>query len=81
MTSQQQANDLLRQHQRSKIAARNLSKGDRVGSGETVAWSGIGARTPRGKVEVILEDESGKRRLAILNASTMISVQRETADT
>lgn len=76
MTSQQQANELLAQHQRAKVPARHLMAGDVVGSGETVAWTGIGVRTPRGKVEVQLEKD-GRRRIAIWNASTLISVQRE----
>lgn len=60
---------------KTKVAARYLLAGDRVGSGETIVWSGIGARTPRGKVEVILEKD-GARRLAIWGASTTINVQR-----
>jgi hypothetical protein len=60
---------------KTKVAARYLAAGDQVGSGEIVVWSGIGARTPRGKVEVILE-KAGARRLAIWGASTQINVQR-----
>lgn len=61
-----------------KVPARALKSGDRVGSGELVKWVGIGVRTPRGKVEVYL-DKEGHRRIAIWNASTLINVQREVA--
>lgn len=76
MTSQQHADELLAAHRKQKVSARYLRAGDRVGSGETVTWVGIGARTPRGKVEVQLE-HNGRRRVALWNASTLISVERE----
>lgn len=60
---------------RTKVAARYLAAGDLVGSGETVIWSGAGVRTPRGKVEVILE-KGERRRVAFWGASTQINVQR-----
>lgn len=59
-----------------RVAARDLQVGDRVGSGEVVKWRGVGARTPRGKVEVHL-DCDGRRRFAIWGASTQINVNRE----
>ena len=59
----------------SKVCARYLQAGDVVGSGETVIQTSAGVRTPRGKIEVILEKD-GKRRLAIWGASTTINVQR-----
>ena len=58
-----------------KVAARYLSKGDQVGSGETVVNVAAGVRTPRGKVEVTLEKD-GNRRCAIWGASTVITVRR-----
>lgn len=58
-----------------KVAARYLSQGDQVGSGETIIWVGRGVRTPSGKVEVILEKE-GRRRTSIWGASTVITVRR-----
>jgi hypothetical protein len=41
----------------------------------TVKQTSAGVRTPRGKIEIILEKD-GKRRLAIWGASTTINVQR-----
>jgi hypothetical protein len=58
-----------------KVQARYLQSGDQVGSGEIVTWVGAGVRTPRGKVEVVLEKD-GSRRLAIWGASTTINVRR-----
>lgn len=58
-----------------KVAARYLSKGDQVGSGETIVNVAVGIRTPRGKVEVTLEKD-GQRRCAIWGASTVITVRR-----
>lgn len=58
-----------------KVAARYLQVGDRVGSGEVVTWCGVGARTPRGKIEVHL-DCDGRHRFAVWGASTMINVRR-----
>jgi hypothetical protein len=62
--------------QTKKVPARHLLRGDQVGSGEIVVGVGAGARTPAGKVEVILE-KGGRRRLSIWGASTVITVQRE----
>lgn len=75
LTSQQQADELLAQYRKEKVPARYMLPGDRTGSGETVVWVGIGVRTPRGKVEVLLEN-NGSRRLAIWGASTLINVRR-----
>ncbi len=61
---------------KTKVPARYLIPGDRVGSGEIVVGVAYGARTPSGKVEVILEEDR-RRRLAIWGASTIITVQRE----
>ncbi len=58
-----------------RVCARYLQAGDVTGSGETVIQTSAGVRTPRGKVEVILEKD-GKRRMAIWGASTTINVQR-----
>jgi hypothetical protein len=58
-----------------QIAARYLSKGDQVGSGETIVNVAVGIRTPRGKVEETLE-KGGHRRSAIWGASTVITVRR-----
>lgn len=80
MSPQQQADELLAEFQKQKVPARYLQSGDRVGSGEIVAWVGFGVRTPRGKVEVLLEKDGG-RRLAVWNASTLISVQRNEKET
>lgn len=62
---------------REKVQARALQKGDRVGSGEIIKWVGVGVRTPRGKVEVVLAKSGNADRLAIWNASTLITVHRE----
>jgi hypothetical protein len=47
-----------------KTPARYLHPGDVTGSGETVRTVSAGVRTPRGKVEVILEKD-GRRRMAV----------------
>jgi hypothetical protein len=62
---------------RLSIPARTLLNGDQVGSGETIVNVSAGVRTPRGKVEVVLE-KGGRRRSAIWGASTVINVQRKT---
>ena len=61
-----------------KVPARYLIPGDQVGSGEIVAGVSAGVRTPRGKVEVILEKD-GRRRCAIWGASTAINIKRKEA--
>jgi hypothetical protein len=58
-----------------KVSARLMQKGDVVGSGETVISVSAGVRTPRGKVEVILERD-GERRTAVWGAYTLINVRR-----
>lgn len=58
-----------------RVQARALQQGDVVGSGETVAWVGVGVRTPAGRVEVIL-DKDGRRRIALWRAGTMIGVSK-----
>lgn len=64
---------------RVRVPARLLLKGDVISSGETVIAVERGSRTPRGKVEVLLE-KSGRRRLALWGAGTTINVQRETSN-
>jgi hypothetical protein len=59
-----------------KTLARYLLAGDQVGSGETVVSVSAGVRTPRGKVEVVLE-KGERRRCAIWGAHTVINVKRE----
>jgi hypothetical protein len=59
-----------------KIQARALQVGDLVGSGETVKGVAAGLRTPRGKVEVILEKD-GRTRMSLWGAYTMINVRRD----
>jgi hypothetical protein len=59
-----------------KAPARHLMAGDRVGSGETIVSVSAGIRTPRGKVEVVLE-KGERRRCAIWGAHTVINVKRE----
>jgi len=58
-----------------KVCARYLRPGDVTGSGETIIKTSAGTKTPRGKIEVVLERD-GKRRLAIWGASTTINVKR-----
>ncbi|SFO74578.1 hypothetical protein SAMN05216330_104469 [Bradyrhizobium sp. Ghvi] len=59
-----------------RVPARHLFRGDVTGSGETVLSVSAGARTPRGKVEVSLE-QGGRQRTALWNAHTIIGVRRE----
>jgi hypothetical protein len=59
-----------------KVAARYLRPGDVVGSGETVVYTSAGAKTPRGKIGVLLQNVDGKRRSALWGASTTINVRR-----
>ena len=48
--------------------------GDTVsGSGETIICVSVGIRTPRGKVDIVLE-KNGHRRTATWGASTIIGV-------
>ncbi len=61
-----------------KVPARALQRGDVTGSGETIVNVCAGVRTPRGKVEVTL-DKSGRRRLSVWNAATLITVSRPEA--
>ena len=58
-----------------KIPARYLQPGDQVGSGEIVISVSAGARTPRGKVEVILE-RGERSRFCLWGSHTLISVHR-----
>ncbi len=58
-----------------RVVARYLRPGDVTGSGETVIQTSAGVRTPRGKIEIVLE-KNGQRRLAIWGASTTINVAR-----
>ena len=61
---------------RLRVPARLLLKGDVTGSNETVLGVSAGVATPRGKVEVVL-DNAGRRRKAVWNAGTIIVVRRE----
>lgn len=58
-----------------RVRAADMLPGDHVGSGETVIGVSAGARTPAGKLDVILE-RSGKRRAASWRARTEINVTR-----
>jgi hypothetical protein len=62
-------------NQITKVVARYLQPGDVTGSGETVVQTSAGVRTPRGRIEVVLE-KGGKRRLALWGVSTTIGVRR-----
>lgn len=61
-----------------KVPARYMQPGDVVGSGETVVSVSAGVRTPRGKVEVVLERDGNRatRRLAVWGSHTAINVRR-----
>ena len=59
-----------------RVPARALQLGDVVGSGETVAGTYVGARTPPRKIHVILDGPRG-RRTALWGKHTMIGVRRE----
>jgi hypothetical protein len=59
-----------------KMPARHLQPGDQVDSGETIVSVSAGVRTPRGKVEVVLQKHD-RRRCAIWGAHTIINVKRE----
>lgn len=63
---------------KTRVQARALQKGDRVGSGETVDRVFAGAYTPRGKIEVVLRKHD-YTRTAVWGAYTEISVTREEA--
>jgi hypothetical protein len=58
-----------------QVPARALIAGDVVGSGETIVTVQRGARTPAGKVEVVL-DSDGIRRRSTWSASTLINARR-----
>jgi hypothetical protein len=58
-----------------QVPARSLIAGDVVGSGETIVTVERGARTPAGKVEVVL-DGGGIRRRSVWGASTLINARR-----
>ena len=59
-----------------KVPARHLRHGDVISSGETVLSVSVGVRTPRGKVNVILQKDN-RQRSAVWNASTTIGVRRD----
>ena len=61
-----------------RVQARHLLRGDITGSGETVLSVSVGARTPRGKVEVSLE-KGARQRTAFWNGQTIIGVRRDPA--
>jgi len=58
-----------------KVPARYLLRGDVTGSGEVVLSVSVGAKTPRGMVDVLLE-KGDRKRAAIWNARTIIGVRR-----
>ncbi|RXT48758.1 hypothetical protein [Bradyrhizobium betae] len=61
-----------------KVPARHLLRGDVTGSGEIVLSVSVGAKTPRGMVDVLLE-KGDRKRSAIWNARTIIGVRRGAA--
>jgi hypothetical protein len=58
-----------------KVPARAMQPGDIVGSGEMIVCVQAGARTPRGRVEVVLEKD-GRRRMSVWGAASLINVRR-----
>ncbi|WP_439365489.1 hypothetical protein ACNJYD_04375 [Bradyrhizobium sp. DASA03005] len=58
-----------------KVPARHLLRGDVTGSGEVVLSVSVGAKTPRGMVDVLLQ-KGERKRAAIWNARTIIGVRR-----
>lgn len=58
-----------------KVPARHLVRGDVTGSGEVVLSVSVGAKTPRGMVDVLLQ-KGERKRAAIWNARTIIGVRR-----
>jgi hypothetical protein len=59
---------------KTQVRALHAFIGDTVsGSGETIVCVSVGVRTPRGKVDVVLE-KNGRRRTATWGASTIIGV-------
>lgn len=60
-----------------KVRVSALVKGDKmVGTGETVAWSYRGVKTPKGEHEVRLVREDGAHRDARWNMGSMVWVIR-----
>ena len=60
-----------------KVRVSALRKGDRLAvTGETVAWSYRGVRTPKGQCEVRIVRADGKARDTRWNSGTMITVVR-----
>ena len=59
-----------------RTTAGTMQPRDIVGSGEMVVSVSAGVRTPRDKVEVILE-KNGQRRMAIWGKHTTICISRE----
>jgi hypothetical protein len=58
-----------------KVQAQHLQPGDIVGSGEKVVRVSAGVRTPRGKVDVVL-DSADFHRCAVWGRYTMIGIER-----
>lgn len=58
-----------------KVPARHLLRGDVTGSGEVVLSVSVGAKTPRGMVDILLQ-KGERKRAAIWNARTIIGVHR-----
>lgn len=59
-----------------KVQAQHLKPGDIVGSGEKVEDCYIGAKTPKGKVAVILAKANSVPRMSHWGKYTMIGVER-----
>lgn len=60
-----------------KVQAASLQIGDIVGSGEKVISVQAGVKTPKGKVEVMLENAAKHyMRTALWGSYTMINVER-----
>jgi hypothetical protein len=61
-----------------KLPVHALQSGDvTTGSGETIVSVSAGVRTPRGKMDVVLE-KAGRRRTSVWGRHTAINVMRET---
>lgn len=58
-----------------RIPAYALQLGDIVGSGEKVAQTYAGVRTPRGKIHVVLDGPKG-RRVALWGKFTIVGARR-----
>lgn len=61
-----------------KIPAANLQSGDYLPMTKSTVVSNLGAglRTPAGKIELVLSNSKGAKRLAVWGARTEIVVER-----